>query len=66
MLSFDISDRQINIVKGDNTGVKIRIDRSLTVDVPEDMIINGEVVNLSGLADLLVSNLKSESMVMTS
>ena len=63
MLSFDISDRQINIVKGDNTGVKIKIDRSLTVDVPEDMIINGEVVNLSGLADLLVQNLKSQSMM---
>lgn len=63
MLSFDISDRQINIVKGDNTGVKIKIDRSLTVDVPEDMIINGEVVNLSGLADLLTQNLKSQSMM---
>ncbi|MBR1724592.1 MAG: pilus assembly protein PilM [Ruminococcus sp.] len=63
MLSFDISDRQINIVKGDNTGTKIRIDKSLTVDIPEDMIINGEVVNLSGLADLLVTNLKAESMM---
>ena len=63
MLSFDISDRQINIVKGDNTGAKIRIDKSLTVDVPEDMIINGEVVNLSGLADLLVGQLKTEAMM---
>ncbi len=62
MLSFDISDRQINIVMGDNSANKIRIEKSLTVDVPEDMIINGEVINLSGLADLLTTNLKAEVM----
>ncbi|WP_124099840.1 pilus assembly protein PilM [Ruminococcus sp. Marseille-P6503] len=62
MLSFDISDRQINIVMGDNSANKIRIEKSLTVDVPEDMIINGEVINLSGLAELLTTNLKSELM----
>jgi type IV pilus assembly protein PilM len=63
MLSFDISDRQVHIVKGDNTGGKIRIEKSLTVDVPEEMIMNGEVINLSGLAELLVSNLKAELMM---
>ncbi len=63
MLSFDFSDRQINIVKGDNTANKIRIQSSLTVDVPEDMIANGEVINLSGLSDLLLTNLKSEQMM---
>ena len=51
MLSFDISDRQINIVKGDNSSNKIRIERSLQVDIPEDMILNGEVINLSGLSE---------------
>ncbi|MBR6100821.1 MAG: pilus assembly protein PilM [Ruminococcus sp.] len=63
MLSFDISDRQVHIVKGENAGGKIKIDKSLTVDVPEEMIMNGEVINLSGLADLLVSNLKAELMM---
>lgn len=62
MLSFDISDRQINIVMGDNSANKIRIEKSLTVDVPEDMIMNGEVINLSGLAELLTTNLKAELM----
>ena len=47
MLSFDISDRQIHIVKGDNAGNKIKIEKSLTVDVPEEMIMNGEIINLS-------------------
>ena len=63
MLSFDISDRQINIVKGDNSSNKIRIERSLSVEVPEDMILNGEVINLSGLADFLLTNIKAEDML---
>ncbi|MBR1863882.1 MAG: pilus assembly protein PilM [Ruminococcus sp.] len=63
MLSFDFSDRQINIVKGDNSANKIRIERSLTIQVPEDMIVNGEVVNLSGLSDLVLTGLKSEQMM---
>lgn len=62
MLSFDISDRQINIVMGDNSANKIRIEKSLSVDVPEDMIMNGEVINLSGLAELLTTNLKADLM----
>ena len=63
MLSFDISDRQINIVKGDNSSNKIRIERSLQVDIPEDMILNGEVINLSGLSELLLTQLKAEDMM---
>jgi len=59
MLSFDFSDRQINIVKGDNTANKIRIDNSTSVMVPEDMIVNGEVIQLSGLSELLLTQLRS-------
>lgn len=62
MLSFDISDRQINVVKGENTANKIKIDKSLTIDIPEDMILNGEVINLSGLNEIISSNLKSQMM----
>ncbi len=63
MLSFDITDRQVNIVKGDNSSNKIRIEKSLSVEIPEDMIMNGEVLNLSGLSDLLLTNLKAELMM---
>ena len=63
MLSFDISDRQINIVKGDNSANKIRIEKSLSITVPEDMILNGEIINLSGVSDLLLTNLKAEQMM---
>ncbi len=62
MLSFDISDRQINVVKGDNTANKIKIEKSLTIDIPEDMILNGEVINLSGLNEIISSELKAQMM----
>ncbi len=63
MLSFDISDRRINIVKGDNTANKIKIDKSLSLEIPEDMISNAEIVNLTGVADLVLNALKAEEMV---
>ncbi|MBE6836814.1 MAG: hypothetical protein E7509_02300 [Ruminococcus sp.] len=63
MLSFDISDRQINIVKGVNLGGKIRIDRSCMVEVPAEMIVNGEIINLSGVAELITNTLKAEMMM---
>lgn len=63
MLSFDISDRQINVVKGTNTGGKIRIDRSCQLTVEDDMINNGEIVNLSGVAQLITTTLKAEQMM---
>lgn len=63
MLSFDFSDRVINIVKGVSSAQKIKIERSLTVEVPEEMIVNGEIINISGLADLLLTNLKAEGMM---
>lgn len=63
MLSFDFSDRQINIVKGENNSGKIRIKRSQSVQIPEDMVVNGEVINLSGLSDILLTTLKSEQMM---
>ena len=63
MLSFDFSDRQINIVKGDNTANRIRIDNSTSIQVPADMIVNGEVIQLSGLSELLLTTLRSEQMM---
>lgn len=62
MLSFDFSDRQINVVKGDNTAGRIKIDKSMTIEVPEDMILNGEVINLSGLNEIISTQLRAEGM----
>ena len=65
MLSFDISDKQINIVKGENSANKIKIEKSLTLEIPEteDYILNGEVINLSGLAEFVLANLRQENMM---
>ena len=63
MLSFDISDRQINVVKGVNTGGKIRIDRSCKIEIDSEMIVNGEIINLSGVAEKITTTLKAEMMM---
>jgi len=63
MLSFDFSDRTVNIVKGDNSGPKIKIERSLTVDVPQDMVVSGEVINILGIKDVLLEALKGSQMM---
>ncbi len=62
MLSFDIADRKINIVKGTNTGGKISIERSISLDVPPEVIMSGEVLKLSELSDLITKTLRAELM----
>ncbi len=62
MLSFDISDRKIYAVKGDNVGGKIKIERSCEIDIPADMIVSGEVVNLTGVSDVILTKIRQESM----
>lgn len=62
MLSFDISDRIIYAVKGDNAGGKIKIDKSCTIEIPPDMIVNGEVVNLTGVSDTILNKIRQENM----
>lgn len=62
MLSFDISDRKIYAVKGENVGGKIKIERSCEIDIPADMIVSGEVVNLTGVSDVILTKIREESM----
>ncbi len=62
MLSFDISDRQIYAVKGENVGGKIKIEKSCTIEVPADMIVSGEVVNLTGTSDTILARIREENM----
>ena len=62
MLSFDISDRQIYAVKGENAGGKIKIERSCIIDMPPDMIVSGEVVNLTGASDTILAKIREENM----
>lgn len=62
MLSFDISDRQIYAVKGENVGGKIKIEKSCEIEIPADMIVSGEVVNLTGASDVILAKIREENM----
>lgn len=62
MLSFDISDRIIYAVKGENAGGKIKIDKSCEIEIPADMIVSGEVVNLTGVSDTILKKIREENM----
>lgn len=63
MLSFDITDRSIKIIRGNPAGGKIKILGSYILDVPEGMIINGKVEDLQGLSKLITDTLKINDMV---
>lgn len=63
MLSFDITDRSIKIIRGLPTTGKIKILGSCEIEVPEGMIVNGKVEDLQGTAKLLTDTLKINDMV---
>lgn len=46
MLSIDITDKQLKLVRGSLAGSKIRVNAVETRDVPEGSIVNGYVTNV--------------------
>ena len=58
MLSFDISDKKIQVVKGELAGGKIKIAGAMTIDIPEGVIINGFVQELSKLVAIVSERLR--------
>lgn len=63
MLSFDITDRSIKIIRGNPSGGKIKILGSYELEVPEGMITNGKVEDLQGIAKLMTDTLKINDMM---
>ena len=43
MLSFDITDRNIRVVKGVESNGKIKISSAATINLEEGLIVNGHV-----------------------
>ena len=43
MLSFDITDRNIRIIKGTESNGRIRINSAATLNLEEEIIVNGHV-----------------------
>jgi type IV pilus assembly protein PilM len=62
MLSFDITDKQIKLVKGSLAGSKIRINAVDSRDVPEGAIVNGYINDIAPLVDLITQMLKEKKI----
>lgn len=62
MLSFDITDRNIRVVKGTESNGKIKISSAATLDVEENLIVNGHVKDVPNVATLINGILKKNKM----
>lgn len=62
MLSFDITDRNIRVVKGTEANGKIKITSAATVNVEEGIIVNGHVKDVPNIATLINNVLKMNKM----
>lgn len=60
MLSFDITDRNIRIIKAKENNGKVKILSSLSVDVDDGIIVNGFIKNIPFLANLINQALKEK------
>lgn len=62
MLSLDVTDRNIRIIKGVENNGKIRISSAATLSLEESVIINGHCKDIPRLATLINQTLKSNRM----
>ena len=62
MLSFDITDRAIRIIKGTENNGKIRINSAATLDLEEEIIVNGHVRDVPRLATAINGVLRTNKM----
>lgn len=62
MLSFDITDRHIRIVRGSEARGKIKLSAASTIDLQEGLIVNGHIKDIPRLANIINDELKSHSM----
>ncbi len=62
MLSFDITDRNIRIIKGTESGGKIKIQAAATLNLEEAVIVNGHVNDINRVAMMINQVLKQNNM----
>ena len=62
MLSFDITDRNIRVVKGVESNGKIKISSAATLNIEEGLIVNGHVKDIPNVATLVNGVLKKNKM----
>lgn len=62
MLSFDVTDRKIRIIKGTESNGKIKISAAAEIALEEAVIINGHVNDINRVAVLINQVLKRNNM----
>lgn len=62
MLSFDITDRNIRVVKGAEANGKIKISSAASIDIDEELIVNGHIKDVPNVATLINGVLKKNKM----
>lgn len=62
MLSFDITDRHIRIIRGTENNNKIKISGAATIDLEEGLIVNGHIKKIPEMATLISEELKKSKM----
>lgn len=62
MLSFDITDRKIRIIKGTESGGKIKISSAAEISLDEAVIVNGHVNDINRVAVMINQVLKAQNM----
>ena len=62
MLSFDITDRNVRVVKGVESSGKIKISSAATLNLEEGLIVNGHVRDVPNVATLINGVLKRNRM----
>lgn len=62
MLSFDITDRHIRIIRGTEAHGKIKVADASTIDINEGLIVNGHIKDIPKMATIINDELKSKRM----
>lgn len=62
MLSFDITDRNIRVVKGVEANGKIKVHSAATLSVEEGLIVNGHIKDIPNVATLINGVIKKNKM----
>ena len=62
MLSFDITDRNVRVVKGVESNGKIKVSSAATLNIDEGLIVNGHVKDIPNIATLINGVLKKNKM----
>ncbi|MEE5993750.1 MAG: pilus assembly protein PilM [Oscillospiraceae bacterium] len=62
MLSFDITDRKIRIIKGTESNGKIKISNAAEISLDEAVIVNGHVNDINRVAVMINQVLKAQNM----